>query len=115
MPRFKKIKQQKDQGNNAVVDAISQKWIRGCGQEFKVPAKQNECSNMPTHDKHSDGHTNKAKTDWGNISEIFWRQVQRIGAKCLHENSINSAEEYKPEKEQNLVSPEMQEDQLYRQ
>ncbi len=65
---------------------------------------------MPAHDKHTNRNTDNGKADGSNIAKIFRRQVQRIGAKTFHKDSINCTKKDKPEYKQNLVSPEMQEE-----
>jgi len=74
-----------------------------------MTAKQDKCSDMPAHDKHSYGNTNKSETENGHVSQVFRRKKKRICAIIFHKSSINCGEKHKPEYEQNLVPPEMQE------
>jgi len=113
MPNPKKVEYQENQRYDAVVNAVSQKWICSCGKEFKIAAEQNECGNMPAHDKHAHGNTHNRKTYGRDISKIFRSEVQRIRAEAFHEHAIHSTKENKPEYKQHLVSPEVQENQLY--
>jgi hypothetical protein len=64
---------------------------------------------MPAHDEHSYGDTNKSEAEYSHISQVFGREKKRICAKVLHKGSINRTKKDKPEHEQNLVPPEMQE------
>jgi len=109
MPGLEEIEHKEEEGDNAVVDAISQEWICGRGQEFEIAAEKNECRHVPAHNKHSHCDTYNGKADGGNISKIFRSQIKRVGTKTFHEHPIHRAEKNKPEYKQNLVSPEMQE------
>jgi len=113
MPGLEKIKYEKDQRDDTIIDAVSQKGIGGRRQEFEMPAEENKRRHMPTHNEHPNRYSDYCKTDGGNISKVFRREVKGIGTKTFHEHSIHYAKKHKPENKQNLVSPEMQEKQLY--
>jgi len=112
MPGPEKIKYEKDQRDGAIINAIAKKGVCCCSQEFKMTAKKNKCRDVPTHDKHSYSNTDKSETEYCHISQVLGRKKKRIGAIIFHESSVDRSEKYKPEYEQNLVPPEMQEQQL---
>ena len=109
VPGFEKIKNQEDQRDDAVVDAIPKERVGGSSQEFEIAAEQDKGGDVPAHNKHSNRDANNSKTDSRRVPKIFGGKVKGVGPKTFHEQAINRAKKHKPEYEQNLVSPEMQE------
>jgi hypothetical protein len=109
IPGSEKIEYEKDQRDDTVVNTVPEEWLCGGGKKFEMTAKQDKCCDVPAHDKHSDGNTYEGETKNGDITQIFGCKKKRICAIIFHESSIDGSEENKPEYEQNLVPPEMQE------
>src|ERR1700733_14385070 len=97
MPCLNEEKNEKDQWNDTIINTVSQKRIGSGGQEFEVPAEENECGNVPAHDEHSNGNAYDRKTYGAYIPEVFRRQVKRIGTKIFHEHPIDNTKKNKPE------------------
>ena len=107
-----KIKDQKEDGYDRIVDAIFKKWISGGGQKTEMPAEQNKTADVPAHDKHTNGYADNGGADSIYIAKVFRRQVQGIRAECFHKRTVYRAEQDKPEKQEHLVFPEMQKQQV---
>lgn len=78
-----------------------------------MPAKQDERTDIPAHDKHADRHADQGSANGIDITQVFRRQVQGVGAKRMHKATIDRTEQDEPKKQEHLVFPEMQEQQLY--
>jgi hypothetical protein len=109
IPGSEKIEHEEDQRDDTIINAIPEERLCcGC-KKSKMTAKQNKRGHMPAHDKHSYGNTNKCEADCSHISQVFRRKKKRIRAIIFHKSSINCTKQHKPEYEQNLVPPEMEE------
>ena len=94
---FKKIKQQKDTGDDRVIDTIFQERIgRGC-QKTEIPAEQNERWYIPTHNEHADRGANDRHAYKIDIPQIFRGEEQWISTKSAHERAVHGAEKDEPE------------------
>ncbi len=67
---------------------------------------------MPGHHKGAERNAEDKGTVKAQASEIFRRQEKGIYAKGFGKSAVYRAEQDKPEKEQYLVFPEMQNEQL---
>ena len=76
--------------------------------------EQNKSADVPTHDKHSDGDPHQGCTDGIYVTKILRGEEQRISPERVHKTTIDNSEHDEPEKQQHLVFPEMQEQQLNR-
>jgi hypothetical protein len=78
-----------------------------------MAAEQNKRGNIPAHDEYADGHAYKNACYGIYVSQVFGRQVQRVGAEAFHEGAIDRAEQDKPEYEQHLEFFQVKQHQLY--
>lgn len=77
-------------------------------------AEQDKRRDIPAHDKHTDRRAYNGIADGIDISQVFRGEEKGIGAKGFHECAIHRTEKNKPEQQENLVLPEMKEQQLNR-
>lgn len=68
-----------------------------------MTAKQNECGNIPAHDKHTNRCPYQRKAHRVYIAQILRRQIQRVGPEGFHEGTIHGTEQDKPKNDQHLV------------
>jgi hypothetical protein len=68
IPGSEKIEYEKDQRNDTVVNAIPEEGVCCGSKKFEMTAKQDKRSDMPAHDKHSNGNTHKGETKNSDIS-----------------------------------------------
>jgi hypothetical protein len=80
-----KIKNQKKQWYDRVIDTILEEWIGGGSKKAKVPAEKYKAADIPAHDKHTYRDPYDSKTNGIYISHIFRREIKRISTKGLHE------------------------------
>jgi hypothetical protein len=78
-----------------------------------MPAKKNEGGDIPAHNEHPNSDTYNCRSQCTDITEVFGPEKQGIRPEGFHKGSIHRAEQNKPEYQQCLVFPEMQEQQLY--
>ena len=74
-----------------------------------MPAEKNKCGNVPANYKHADSYTNNGRPKRVHAAQVFRSQEKGVGAKSVHECTVDSAKENEPESKQHLVFPEMQE------
>ena len=64
-----------------------------------MPAEKNKCGNVPAHYKHADSYTNNGCAEGINTAQVFRSQEKGVGAKSMHECTVDSAKENEPEKQ----------------
>ena len=74
-----------------------------------MAAEKDKGGNVPADNEHTDGDSNNRRPERIYAAQVFRSQIKRIGAKSVHECTIDSAKENEPESQQHLVFPEMQE------
>ena len=72
-------------------------------------AEQDEGGDIPAHNEHADRGSDNRGTEWIHVAEVFPCEVQWVGTKGFHKGSVHRTEQDEPEKKQDLVFPEMQE------
>lgn len=75
----------------------------------------NEGGDVPGHDKNAHRRTEQGHAYKINPTQIFGSEKQGIGTKMRSEFPLNSQENNDPKRQQELVFPPMQQEQLYRQ
>ena len=109
MPGPEKIEYQENQGDNTVVNAVPEKGICCSGKKFEMTTEQDEGSDVPAHDKHSDGNAHESEAEYSNISQVFRSKKKWICPIVSHKSPVDRSKEDEPEYKQNLVPPEMKE------
>jgi hypothetical protein len=71
MPCSEKIEYQENQRDNTVVNAVPEKGVCCSSKKFEMTTEQDESSDMPAHDKHSDCNAHESETEYSNISQVF--------------------------------------------
>ena len=79
-----------------------------------MTAEQDESSDIPAHDEYAGSHPYEGSADRADGSQVFRRKEKGRGAVTAHEASGQSAEQYRPEYQQYLVSSELKQQQLNR-
>jgi len=92
-----KIKDQKKERDDCIVDAILEKWVcRGC-QKPEMLAEQNKTADIPAHNEHAHRYANDRGAYGIHISEIFGGKIQSVRAKRFHKGTTHCTEQDKPE------------------
>ena len=75
---------------------------------------ENECGNIPTHDKNSQCNSRKGGAQYIHRTQVFGSKKKCICAKGFQEAAINSTCEDEPKQQQHLELPEMKNKKLHR-
>ena len=74
---------------------------------------QNECGNVPAHNKYTGCKAGDGATCSIYAAKIFRRKKQGVSSKNGHEVARDSEKKHEPENKKYLEFPEMQKQQLY--
>ena len=79
-----------------------------------MPAEQNECGDVPAHDKYTDRHAHDGATEGICISKIFRCEEKCISTITFHKAAVDYTEHKNPENEKHLVFAKMKKQELDR-
>jgi hypothetical protein len=105
---FNEIENQEEQRDDRIIDKIFQERLCGGCQKLEMLTVEYKRSYMPAHDEDRSGHTYKNGTYRIHSAKVLRCQEERIRAEGAHKIAIDRTCYNEPEKQQNLVLPQMQ-------